>query len=85
MMMKLKGMCLYISLLVMVNCLAVVFGGCSTTHQTRSVKTSGFLDDYSQMKEGEGDEAQLIYINPSADFSSYDKVMIDSVNQLDPQ
>ena len=53
--------------------------GCSTTRQARSVETHGFLGDYSQLVEGEGDQAELVYINESASFSNYDAVMIDSV------
>ena len=52
---------------------------CATTRQTRSVETSGFLRDYSQLREGEGEEAQLVYVDPTGQWSSYDAVMIDSV------
>jgi hypothetical protein len=59
--------------------LSLALAACSTTRQTRSVETSGFLGDYSQFEEGEGDQAQLVYINPNAKFSAYDGIMIDSV------
>jgi hypothetical protein len=65
--------------------LLVIFGmslalaACATTRQTRDVKPSGFLGDYSQLREGEGKEAQLIYINPEADWAKYNAVIIDSV------
>lgn len=52
---------------------------CAQTRQTRSVETKGFLENYSQLQKGEGDDAQLIYINPESDFSKYTKVKIDSV------
>ena len=54
--------------------------GCSTTRQTRSVETSGFLGDYSQLEEGKRGQAQLVYVNPRADFSRYDAVLLDSVS-----
>ena len=60
-------------------CLTLILTGCSTTHKTRKVETSGFLKDYSQLRKGESDEAQLVYINAQTDFAKYDKVMIDSV------
>lgn len=60
-------------------CAALALTGCSTTHKTRKVKVSGFLGDYSLLREGEEDEAQLVYINPRTDFSVYDKAMIDPV------
>ena len=53
--------------------------GCSSTHQTRKVTTSGFLSDYSQLEGGRKDEAQLIYINPQADFNSYTRILMDPV------
>ncbi len=60
--------------------LAVFFVGCAPTYQARKVETSGFLgEDYSMLQEGKKGEAQLIYINPDADFAAYDKVMFDPV------
>ena len=59
--------------------LAGVVMACAATRQTRSVDRSGFLRDYSQLRPGTGDEAQLVYINPRADFSRYEAVKIDSV------
>ena len=53
--------------------------GCSSTFQTRKVTTTTFLGDYSQLEKGSGDEAQLIYINPQADFNSYTKILMDPV------
>ncbi len=46
---------------------------------TAGVEPSGFLDDYSQLKPGRGDQAQLVFIDPEADFSLYEKVLIDPV------
>jgi hypothetical protein len=43
------------------------------------VEPSGFLGDYSQLQEGRGDQAQLIYIDEEADFSGYERVLIDPV------
>jgi hypothetical protein len=60
-------------------CLSLGFAACATTRQTRSVEPSGFLGDYSELREGTGDEAQLVYIDRVADFSSYHAVLIDSV------
>ena len=53
--------------------------GCAQTRQARSVEKSGFLKDYSQLREGKGDEAELTYVNESADFSKYKKVHLDHV------
>jgi len=53
--------------------------GCSSTFQTRKVTTTTFLGDYSQLEKGSDDEAQLIYINPQADFNAYTKILMDPV------
>ncbi|MEW6742113.1 MAG: DUF3313 domain-containing protein [Planctomycetota bacterium] len=58
---------------------AIILSGCAATHQARSVETSGFLKDYSILHEGESGEALLIYKNPNADLSRYDKVLIEPV------
>ena len=57
----------------------MLVAACATTRQTRSVEKSGFLGDYSQLREGGDDEAQLVYIDPDADFSVYNAILIDSV------
>ena len=59
--------------------LLLAFAGCATTEQTRGVEPSGFLKDYSQLKPGRGDQALLVYFNPQADFSQYQKVIVDPV------
>jgi hypothetical protein len=46
---------------------------------TAGVEPSGFLDDYSQLNPGRGDQAELVFIDPGADFSPYQKVLIDPV------
>ena len=45
---------------------------------------SGFLQNYSQLKPGRGDQAQLVFIDPNADFSPYEKVLIDPVVVWEP-
>ncbi len=58
---------------------ALGLAGCSTTHQTRSLHTSGFLSDYAQLQPGTGDQAKLIYINETTDFGRYSRIVIDPV------
>jgi len=61
--------------------------GCASTQEAKSVEKSGFLGDYSLLKEGqrstisEGaeDEALWVYKNPAADWRKYRKVMLDPV------
>ena len=57
----------------------VLLSGCSSTYQQRSVKGSGFLSNYSQLKDRGGDTAMLSYINPKVNFRAYNKIMLDPV------
>ena len=66
-----------VSLLAAIAVVAV-FGltACKSTRQARSVTESGFLGDYSQLKKGTGDQAQLRYIEPGVNWKKYTKVYI---------
>ena len=66
----------------------VVLGGlllgltaCRTTKQVSENEKdfSGFLGDYSQLKKGDGNEANYIYIDKSANWAKYTKVFIKPV------
>lgn len=59
--------------------LLLAAAACATTRQTREVKKSGFLADYSQLRPGVGDEALLIYLDEDADWERYDAILLDSV------
>jgi hypothetical protein len=53
---------------------------CATTRQSRGIgEASGFLGDYSNLREGGKGEPQLIYIRPNVDWAHYDAILIDSV------
>ena len=58
---------------------ALFLSGCASTYQQRSVKGSGFLSDYSQLKDRGGDTAMLSYIDPKANFRAYNKIMLEPV------
>ncbi len=62
---------------------SVSFVGCGATRHARSVEPSGFLQDiYPHMREGKGDEALLVYRNPTTDWSvkaAYNKILLDPV------
>ena len=63
-----------------VACATALLASCAATQQARDVETSGFLGaDYALLREGEDDEALLVYRNPGADWASYDKVKLDPV------
>lgn len=59
---------------------ASLIQGCASTYQTRGAATpSVFLGDTSQLREGTGAEAKLVYINPKADFRKYTKIQLAPV------
>lgn len=58
---------------------ALFFLGACATFQARSVKTTGFLGDYSQLKPGTDGQALLVYVDPDANLKSYTRVLMDSV------
>lgn len=58
---------------------ALLLSGCASTYQKRSVTGSGFLKDYSQLKDRGGDTMMLSYIDPQANFRAYSKIMLDPV------
>ena len=59
--------------------LAMIVVGCSSTGQARSATASGFLGDYSQLKEGGKGEAKLVYVAPDAHWQSYRKILMEPV------
>jgi len=60
--------------------ISLALAACAITRQSPSEpEKSGFLGDYSQLREGEEGEAQLVYLNPDANWAHYDAVLIDSV------
>ena len=59
-------------------CVLMLCGACATM-QERSTTTTGFLGDYSQLKEGGDGRALLVYIDPQADFKSYKRIIVDPV------
>lgn len=59
---------------------ALIAVACATTRQSRGIgEASGFLGDYSDLREGRKDEPQLIYIRPDVDWARYDAIQLDSV------
>jgi hypothetical protein len=59
---------------------AAMLAACATTRQSRGIgEASGFLGDYSDLREGKKGEPQLIFIHPNVDWSRYEAIQIDSV------
>lgn len=62
-----------------VGSMVVGSAGCASTSQARKVESSGFLGNYSSLQPGADGEAQLLYVSPTAEFSSYTKILMDPI------
>jgi hypothetical protein len=62
----------------------LILAACPTTRQAGSVEKSGFLGDYSILKEGKDGRALLYYRNPDTDFTKYDKILLDPITLWRP-
>ena len=60
--------------------LVVLLGGCAARRPAPPpADMSGFLDDYSLLREGGKDDVRLVYRNPKADWPRYDKAWLEPV------
>lgn len=73
-----------IKLFVLIIAAASIIG-CKTTHTSRSVDAAGFLSDYTSLQAGSGDDPQLIYINETANWAGYKKVLMDQISVYTPR
>jgi hypothetical protein len=60
--------------LIMMVAFALMAG---TGWAKKEMRKSGFLSDYSKLKEGKKGQAEFVYIKEGANWKSYDKIMID--------
>jgi hypothetical protein len=63
--------------LLLIAALAALFSGCASS--TNQAKQSGFLGDYSELRDGDKNEARYLYIDRRANFTKYTKVKIAPV------
>ena len=56
----------------------VLLTGCAAQKVT-SYETSGFMGSYAGLEVGSESQPNLVYLNPSASFRSYNKILIDHV------
>jgi len=60
--------------------LVLILAGCGTLRGRRGTpEPSGFLGDYSRLKESEEYDAALVYVDPETQWSRYDSIQLDSV------
>lgn len=57
----------------------IFISSCARTYQARYVEKTDFLDNYSMLKEGGGDEALLSYWKKDVNWMSYKKVILEPV------
>lgn len=76
--MRFRTLCCGFALLLLAGCAGQNPIG-EPTVRVDDVTKSGFLKDYGLLKPGGEDEASLVYWNETADFTAYDKVMVEPV------
>jgi hypothetical protein len=59
--------------------LMLLTGGCAHRSPVPPGAVSGFLDDYSLLREGGPNEVHLVYRNPKADWKQYHEVLLEPV------
>ena len=57
----------------------LVAAACATRRPSPPADVSGFLDDYSLLRRGGKGDVALVYRNPDAHWTSYDKVLLEPV------
>ena len=57
----------------------LVLTGCARTYQARHVEITGFLDDYSLLKDGGEDDALLSYWKKGVNWAVYKKIILEPV------
>jgi hypothetical protein len=65
--------------LIGVMIVTLLCAACAVEKQARKVEGSGFLGDYSMLSAGDKSNALLLYVNPTASWVSYDKILLDPV------
>ena len=60
--------------LLIITAAVALFTGCASS--TKTAEKSGFLGDYSELRDGDKNEARYVYIDHRADFTKYTKVKI---------
>ena len=59
--------------------LTLVMGGCASKRVRQPPDMSGFLDDYSLLREGGPNDVRFVYRNPKANWTAYDKILLEPV------
>jgi Protein of unknown function (DUF3313) len=59
--------------------LVLLTGGCAHRRPVPPADASGFLDDYTLLREGGANELHLVYRNPKADWHAYAGVLLEPV------
>ncbi len=60
-------------------CLLLLVAGCATTRQVREDQRSGFLGDYSMLRQGVGKEANYVYIDHRVEWAKYTRIWIKPI------
>jgi uncharacterized protein DUF3313 len=64
---------------VLAATLLFLVAACASRRPQTPPEMSGFLDDYSLLREGAAGEVALVYRNPKAEWTSYREVLLEPV------
>ncbi len=64
---------------IAVVALAGLLLACAASKPAGEVRKSGFLGDYSMLRKGKEGQAQLVYINESANWSGFRNIILEPV------
>ena len=62
---------------LLVTAALLLAAACAHHRPVPPAEVSGFLDDYSLLREGGQDEVAYVYRNPDAKWTSYDRVLLE--------
>lgn len=64
---------------IVVTCALALASGCAQRFAKPIYEGSGFLDDYSRLRLGDVGDLPFVYRNPKAQWTTYDKVLLEPV------
>lgn len=69
----------YLAGMTVALALLCLLAACASTSQGRDAKASGFLGDYSQLKQGQEGQALWRYVNPEARPAAYNAILMEPI------
>ncbi|HXK24082.1 MAG TPA: DUF3313 domain-containing protein [Myxococcota bacterium] len=75
----LRRLCVALAMALWLGCAAGAHSSAPSAAEASPFGPSGFLGDYSALRPGGKNRARLVYLDANADFSGYERVIIEPV------